>query len=138
MAKNYFIAEHHDASEIDNDSESEYWNSICEFHKVASPDDPYPCLSKDIGCCPMNSVLRKRGDLEEKMKEKGYSHAVWAVYKDAQINAVPMCSLVWLTESPSEEVLHEIFEDRLIRYSVAKFNCADDCECHSAVKKIPQ
>lgn len=125
MSTNYFVEE--------IDAETEYWNSICEYHKVASPDDPYPCLTKGVDCCPMNSVLSKRVDLEAKMKAKGYTHAVWAVYKDAQINAIPMCSLIWLTEPPSEEVLHKIFEDRLIRYSPAKFHCTDECSCHAHV-----
>jgi hypothetical protein len=135
MVKNFLISEEDEPLDNEHGAETEYWNSICEYHKVAPSSDPYPCMTKEVDCCPMNSVLSKRGELQEKMKAKGYTHAVWAVYKDVQINAIPMCSLVWLTEEPSDEVLREIFEDRLIRYSPAEFGCTEECSCHHEAKR---
>ncbi len=121
---------------IDSDAEARYWNSICELHKVASADDPFPCITGGVPCCPMNAVLRDRTVAIQRMRDKGYTHAVWAVYKDDYLSAIPMCSLVWLTQPPSDAVLHEIFEDRLIRYSPARTDCADDCYCRTHMAAV--
>ncbi len=113
-----------------------YWNSLCELHRVVSPENPFPCLGRDdIECCPMNSVLHARTDIKKNMQAQAYTHAAWVVYKDAHLAAIPMCSLVSFKKAPSEEVISRMFGDRYIKHYPAKFGCNPDCACHTHLQK---
>lgn len=93
------------------------WSSPCSRHGLTSGDEPFPCLDPSWGGrdCPMNAAEgMSLGSQESDMYRLGYPYGAWVVRMDP-LGLSPVCSLTYFREKPSQEDLHALYGDRVLR-----------------------